>query len=154
MPDHCEEAESLFRNVADELGLKIEKKAGDPVELSMVIPKQEGLKFDVWLGLQNDDELWFCVGDAFTCSLFPFSKEKDKFTRYLKSTLSGKWRIVTYTRPGKQAPLMSELQEPTPRGREAIYVYGRRWGSVGSLPVLGALLKHWLKADILTLRER
>jgi len=40
------------------------------VELSVTIPKQPGLAFEINLKLQNDDELHLCAG-AFWCSWFP-----------------------------------------------------------------------------------
>ena len=99
VPDHAPEAEKLFRKVASEFNLKIEKRENDPVELAMALPKQHGLRSEIWLCLQNVDELWFTV-EGITCSLFPFEKVKDEFEEYLRSLLNGEYRLVTWTKDG------------------------------------------------------
>lgn len=144
IPDFSDDAEILFRNMAEEFSLRIEKREGDPVELSMDLPSQEGLKYDIWLCLQNDDEIWFCVGDLFTCSMFPYSEVKKKFSNYLRGALSGAYRIVTYTWTRSTRPSISELQRPTTDGWETIYTYSNTLG-------LAYLFKRWLNADILYL---
>jgi hypothetical protein len=113
--------------LAARLNLHIEKR-DDPVEVSMKLPKQAGLSHDVWLCLQNGDELWFVVGDFFTCSMFPFPEMKDRFENYLRCTLIGEYRIVLKRRRETSPPVCSELQRPCPGGWETICHYGRDLG--------------------------
>lgn len=42
--------------------LKTIENLDDPVEISLRLPQQPGLKYPVWLALQNEDELHFSVG--------------------------------------------------------------------------------------------
>lgn len=146
-PDCSDDAERLFRKVAEELNLHIDKRENDPVELSMDIPQQEGLKYGVWLCLQNRDELWFCVEDFFTCSMFPYLEVKDTFELLLKNTLSGEYRIAAYCMGRKSRPLGSELQRPSGAGWETVRWYSRSLG-------IDRIIKPMLKTDILILRDR
>ena len=88
-----EEAERQLRNVASNLGLSIHTIEDEPVELSMLLPIQDELEFDVWCCLQNVDELWFCVGDFFTYSSFPFREVQEVFEQDLIDFLKGTSRI-------------------------------------------------------------
>ena len=144
--DYSDDAEVLFRNIAKEFNLRIEKREDDCVELSMDLPRQDGLNYEIWLCLQNYDELWFCVGDLFTCSMFPYLEIKNEFASYLRGALSGDYRIVTYTRARTIRPSISELQKPVADGWETVFTYGYKFSSV-------FLSKRWLKAEILVLNR-
>ena len=52
-----DEVEKLFREFAAKHGLRIEKEEQDEIELLMTVPQQEGLSFELTLGLQNGDEI-------------------------------------------------------------------------------------------------
>jgi len=90
--DYTPEAEAIFRRIADDFGLEIIKKSNDPVELSMTIPKQPGLNANIWLCLQNLDELWIGIDD-FVFSVFPFEKVVADFEVYVRGLLSAEFRI-------------------------------------------------------------
>ncbi|WP_375201126.1 hypothetical protein [Hyphococcus sp.] len=95
--DYTAEAEAMYRQIASDLGLEIAKEPDAPVELSMIFPKQEKLRSEVWVCLQNLDELWFVV-DGYTCSMFPFEDVKEEFERCLRKALTGEYRIRKFVR--------------------------------------------------------
>ena len=100
--------------------LAMNSDAADPyVEVSYTIPMQSGLAFDVNLNLQNDDELYLCVG-AFWCSWFPLSKPNvlQQFHDAVAGVLAGRNRIVEYVRWGRI--LGADLQEPHESGWKTI----------------------------------
>ncbi len=86
------EVEALFRDIAAAFDLEIEL-LDDPVELAMRLPVQDGLQFDIYLCMQNTDELWFCVDDFFTYSSFPYPVVQDEFRLNLSDFLSGRSRL-------------------------------------------------------------
>lgn len=75
--------------------LRLVEDRDAPVELSVFIPAQEGLKYEVRLGLQNDDELHFSV-EHFLLKWFPCSNPS-RVTAYVEAVtafLSGKARVL------------------------------------------------------------
>jgi len=80
--------------------LVMEISREDPdVEASVTIRQQTGLAFDVYLNLQNDDELHLCAG-KFWCSWFPLSKPAivQNYHDAVAGILSGRNRVVEYVR--------------------------------------------------------
>lgn len=108
--DYTDEAERMYRRIASDLSLEVIKKSGDPVELSMIFPKQDRLRTDVWVCLQNLDELWF-VTDGYTCSMFPFEEVKEDFESYLRKVLIGEFRIRKFIRRRDGTVFKSLLQQ-------------------------------------------
>ena len=79
------------------------------------MPAQEGLKYPVWLGLQNRDELHFRVGH-FWLEWFPCTNPK-KLNAYVDAVcgfLSGQYRVLEYVRDGQC--YKARLQAPRPEG--------------------------------------
>ncbi len=91
-----------------------------PVELSLTIPIQSGLKYEVNLNLQNYDELHFSVSH-FWFIWFPCTNPLyvDDFVRTVLGFLSGKCRIVEHYQ-GHRC-IKSELQSPLGREWKTIY---------------------------------
>jgi hypothetical protein len=118
------EAEILFRRIAKNFNLEVLKQEEDSVELSMLLPVQPGLKSEIWLCLQNIDELWFVVEDI-TCSMFPFKEVKDDFEQALSGLLSGEYRLVLWNKYGDELPFKGEIQRPRDNGWETVYSYRR-----------------------------
>ena len=87
----------------------METNENDPVELSVTIPEQNGVKHEIWLCLQNGDELHFQVG-KFWLSWFPCSDESvtRSYIDTVAGYISGKYRIYEHYR-GKRC-VKSELQ--------------------------------------------
>ena len=85
--DYTAEAEQMFRRIAADLDLEINRIPDDPVELSMEYPKQHKLDWRVWVCLQNLDELWISVG-GFSTSMFPFEDVKEDFEVLLREFLT------------------------------------------------------------------
>ncbi|OPY88314.1 MAG: hypothetical protein A4E71_00525 [Smithella sp. PtaU1.Bin162] len=111
MADTLKIAQDVFARIQKEfphLSMRIHND--QPVELSMDIPKQEGLNFDIYLNLQNNDELHLMAGNFFWLEWFPCTKG-EKVEEYLAAVLgliSGKYRICEHYR-GKKA-VRAELQ--------------------------------------------
>jgi hypothetical protein len=101
--------------------LRMVENHDDPVEISITMPTQPGLAHEVWLCLQNRDELGFSVGH-FYCEWFPCTKP-DRVKKYLDAVagfLSGKYRILEHYRGTKCSK--AKLQKPE----------GDRWRTVAS----------------------
>jgi hypothetical protein len=99
-PDPDAIARGVFAEIAKRFpSLKMVENQDDPVEISITMPAQPGLSYDVWLCLQNRDELGFSAGH-FYCEWFPCTKS-DRVEKYLDAVigfLSGKYRILEYHR--------------------------------------------------------
>ena len=68
-------ARSAFAQIfAANPDLRWTENKDDPVEISISLPAQARLKYDIWLALQNEDELHFSVGhfwlEWFPCTDF------------------------------------------------------------------------------------
>ena len=85
----------------------------DPVELSVTIPLQPGIRQELWLALQNHDELSFRVG-SFQAEWFPCTDRStvDQYVEAVSGFLSGTLRILEHYR-GSNC-VKAELQRPCP----------------------------------------
>lgn len=111
------------------------------VEVSVEVPRQTGLAFEIELNLQNDDELHLCVGE-FWCSWFP-SSDPQVVHRYLDAVtgvLAGRNRIVEYVRWGRVQG--ADLQAPDGGGWKTI-----ARSSHGLLPVSWGATRRVLRND-------
>jgi hypothetical protein len=88
------------------------------VDVSLEIPKQPGLDFDVFVNLQGD-ELHLNAGSNFWLERFPCTDEGVEvgFLESVHGLLSGRFRIVEHHRRGKA--FKAVLQRPTDRGWES-----------------------------------
>jgi hypothetical protein len=97
-------ARRVFAEIAKRFpSLQMVENFGRPVEISITMPVQPGLKHKVSLCLQNHDELHFSAGH-FWLEWFPCTKP-EKMDGYLDAVtgfLSGKYRVLEYYR-GKRA---------------------------------------------------
>lgn len=98
------DTEAIARDVFAEIAkrfpyLKMVENHGEPVEISITMPVQHGLSHEVWLCLQNHDELGFRVG-RFYCEWFPCTKPEkaEKYLDVVTGFLSGKYRILEHYR--------------------------------------------------------
>jgi hypothetical protein len=118
--------EDIARRVFSEIAkrfpnLNMVENRGEPVEISITMPVQPGLSHEVWLCLQNRDELGFSVGH-FYHEWFPCTKS-DRVEKYLDAVtgfLSGKYRIVEHYKGAKC--YRAQLQKPE----------GDRWRTAAS----------------------
>ena len=109
------EIQSAFPHLEMKLGTNHPK-----VDLSMDIPKQKGLKFDIHLNLQGDE--LHLVARHFWLEWFPCT-DKDvvkAFREAVHGVLSGEFRILEYYR-GRR-PVKAELQQPS----------GDAWKTIGT----------------------
>ena len=86
-----------------------------PVELSIRLLVQPGLRHEVWLALQNKDELHFSVGH-FWLEWFPCT-QPSRASEYVAAVigfLSGHYRVLEHYR-GKRCE-KAELQAPRNAG--------------------------------------
>ena len=125
--DYTAEAEAMYRRIASDLGLEITKESGAPVELSMIFPKQRNLRTEVWVCLQNRDELWF-VFDGYTCTMFPFEDIKDEFENCLRKALAGEYRIRKFVRRRDGKVFKSLLQQNMGDHWRTVTRYGKALG--------------------------
>ncbi len=98
----------------------------DPVELSITLPIQPGLKQKVWLCLQNNDELHFSVGN-FWLEWFPCT-DPSRVSAYVDAVcgyLSGEYRVLEHYR-GKRC-VKAELQCPVAASWRTIGTWSRLW---------------------------
>ena len=105
-------ARDVFAEIATRFSsLKMIENHGEPVEISITMPVQPGLAHEVWLCLQNQDELGFGVG-SFYCDWFPCTKPEkaEKYLNAVTGFLSGKYRILEHYR-GKTC-YRAKLQKP------------------------------------------
>lgn len=107
------------------------KVSGDPAELGITLPAQDGLDHPVWLGHDGLDALHFSVGH-FWLEWHPFlapdiviewspCTNEDVVTAYVDAVsgfLSGSWRVLEHHR-GYQC-MISELQAPIANGWKTI----------------------------------
>jgi hypothetical protein len=115
-------ARGVFAEIAKRFpALKMIENHDDPVEISITMPAQPGLSHEVWLCLQNQDELGFSAGH-FYIELFPCTKS-ERVERYLDAVsgfLSGKYRILEHY--GGAKCYWAQLQKPE----------GNRWRTIAN----------------------
>lgn len=113
-PDTLKIAKATFAEIAKQFpNLAMVENREDPVELSMMLPAQPGLKYKLWLSLQNKDELHFGAGDYFHIEYFPCTKPEKValFVRAVTGFVAGELRVLEHYR-GRRC-VKSELQEQT-----------------------------------------
>ena len=126
MNTDTQDTEAIARRVFAEIAtrfpsLKMVENQGEPVEISITMPVQTGLFHEVWLCLQNLDELGFSAGH-FYVEWFPCTKS-DRVERYLDAVtgfLSGKYRILEQYRGA--TCYRAKLQKPE----------GNRWSTIAN----------------------
>jgi len=98
------DTEAIARGVFAEIAkifpsLKMVENHGEPVEISITMPVQPGLAHEVWLCLQNRDELGFSAGH-FYIEVFPCTKSArvEKYLDAVTGFLSGRYRILEHYR--------------------------------------------------------
>jgi hypothetical protein len=113
-------AERAFARIAGRFPtLQLVRDEKAPVELAYIIPVQPGVKQQILLNLQNNDELHFSVGH-FRLEWFPCTEPK-KVESYVEAVcgyLSGAYRIVEHFRGHKC--VRAELQQPLEDGWKTI----------------------------------
>jgi hypothetical protein len=97
--DFTAEAEALFREVIQESGLRHEPDLEAPVEVLWHLPVQEKLSVEMYLGLQNADELNLGVGPFWSC-FFPFESVQENFRRLALGFIHGHCRVAEWKRFG------------------------------------------------------
>jgi hypothetical protein len=139
-----QEALELFAAIQAEFpSLRMNVDLTDPrIDVSVEILRQVGLRFDVYLNLQNDDELHLAAGEAFWSSWFPSSDRevRERYRHAVAGLLAGRNRIVEYRRWGK--PVIADLQAPGAGGWETI-----AHSMHGLLPVSWGARKRILRND-------
>ena len=101
--DYFDIAKSLFEEIQSDfssLRMYIEENP-KYVDLSMDIPKQHGLNFEINLNLQTDE--LFISTDVINCSWFPMKDAQvcDMFIDAVKGLIKGEYRILQLARKGE-----------------------------------------------------
>jgi hypothetical protein len=106
--------------------LKIIEKTDAPVEISLHPPVQDGLKYSVWLSLQNADELHFSVRH-FWFEWFPCTEpaKVQSFVDAASGFLSGTYRSLEHYRGAHCHCFKAQLQRPTDNGWETIATWSK-----------------------------
>ncbi|MCX7545020.1 hypothetical protein [Marinicella gelatinilytica] len=94
-------AQAAIAEIAKQFpNLTMVKNTEDPVELNVNVPVQSGLKYKIWLGLQNSDELFFAVSDNFYVSFYPCTNRNnvDLFVKAVTGFMSGELGVIEYYR--------------------------------------------------------
>ncbi|HEX9809024.1 MAG TPA: hypothetical protein VGC25_05405, partial [Alphaproteobacteria bacterium] len=99
MKDYTADAETLFREFAARHSFEIEKLDEPNVELMMRLPPQEGLSFELTLGLQNKDELTIEFA-GFSSFFFPFEETRAVVEKALGAIASGNARLAIHRQLG------------------------------------------------------
>ena len=104
--------------------LSATEEANANVEISLVLPEQSGLTHQVWLALQNRDELHFSVGN-FWLEWFPCTDpaKADSFIGAVVGFLAGHYRILEHYRNSKC--FKAELQQPHEGSWQTIGTWSR-----------------------------
>jgi hypothetical protein len=135
-------ARRVFAEVAKRFpSLNMVENHDDPVEISITMPIQPGLSHEIWLCLQNRDELGFKAG-YFYCEWFPCTKP-DRVERYLDAVtgfLSGEYRILEHYRLTKC--YRAQLQKPE----------GDRWRTIAGWATIW--IPPFFKKTVKELRNR
>ena len=105
-----DEVEELFREFAAKHGLSIEKEEQNEVELLMTVPRQEGLLFELTLGLQNGDEINIGFSE-FWSYIFPYPSVKSHVATLLDGIVTGDTRLVTKSQFGRTVSRTLEYLE-------------------------------------------
>jgi len=115
--------------------LRMLEEPNAPVELSIRLPVQPGLSHEVWLALQNNDELHFSVGH-FWLEWFPCTKPSrvSEYVAAVVGFLSGQYRVIEHYR-GKRC-VKAELQVPISDGWKTIGTWSNL---LRFLPLRGSL---------------
>ena len=101
----------LFAGVAQRHNLNFEFEENDPVDVSCVYPAQQGLSFELWMNLQNGDEIWF-GGDDWSFSRFPADDPQnwDCIAKTLDGIITANARVIRYTALGRGSPFWTSTQ--------------------------------------------
>lgn len=93
-------ARAVFARIQDafpDLRFEIDDPSkNDPVDIDVRVPNQPGLNFDIWMCLQNQDELHLAIGERLWIEWFPCDQPErlEDFYETVCSLLAGRWRIV------------------------------------------------------------
>jgi hypothetical protein len=121
-------AEEAFERIRTQFpSIEMKKNFSDPVELSIDIPVQPGLKYAVNLNLQNRDELHFSA-ENFWLEWFPCT-DRSRVEAYIDAVLgflSGCYRILEHYRGNKCTK--AELQTPLEGGGWMTIGESHHWG--------------------------
>ena len=126
-----EATEAIARAAFDEIfarwpQLRWTENLDDPVEISITVPEQVGLKHQLWLALQNEDELHLQVGN-FWLEWFPCT-DPDRTRAYINAVsgfIAGSHRVLEHFR-GDDC-FKAQLQMPD----------GSGWLTIGTWSKLG-----------------
>jgi hypothetical protein len=123
-----DKARNLFTEIAARYSLTIEWDGDSPVEVACWLRKQRGLDWDLWLNLQNVDELGV-QHELFTAEWFPvaangFNPEAE-FAGAVSGLISGDIRLKCSSAKGAERPFRVDLERISTGEWRSIFSYRR-----------------------------
>ena len=115
-----EDVHALFNSIRRDhphLEMLVEQGANPICPLSMTVPEQANLRFELVMSFVNGDELCIGAGDSFWLEWFPMRKTDvvEDFTKTVGGLLSGEYRVVEYLNT-HGVVVKADLQEPSGAG--------------------------------------
>ena len=134
-----ERARHLFLAIADERELQLQWDETAPVELAAWLRRQPGLDWDLFLNLQNNDEIGI-QHDYFYVEWFPADDpaQEEKFVETLKGLLSGDVQLRCSFQPKMDRPYRVDFQREVHGAWSTFYYYadGLHVGRPASVTVM------------------
>ncbi len=136
-----ERARHLFVALAEAHHLELEWNEKAPVELAAWVRRQPGLDWNLWLNLQNNDEIGI-QHQFFYVEWFPADEPEpeQRFVETVDGLLSGAVRLRCSFRRGKSLPYLVDFQRETAGKWATFYSYAR--GLSLGRPALVSILRN------------
>ena len=99
-----------FEELCKKYGLEYYYDDDAPIEISMIIPSQKWLKYECWLCLQNDDELWFSI-DGCSFNMFPAEKYWEDYLLWVEDVFTGKMRLKKFYKMCPEKPFKHHFEK-------------------------------------------
>lgn len=123
-----ERARRLFVEIADRHGLSIEWDERSPVELACFLRRQPSLDWDLWLNVQNIDEIGV-QHDFFCAEWFPADepRKESAFIAAVDGLISGDVRLKCHFVRSAAKPYLVDLERHADDSWSSIFRYHRSW---------------------------
>ena len=141
VPHLIELARRSFVALAEAYHLKLEWDVNEQVELGAWLRRQPGLDWDLWLNLQNGDEIGI-QHDFFYVEWFPADDPvaQSAFTATVEGLFSGAVRLKCSFGQDSSRPYRVEFQREAGDGWSTFYLYAK--GLRARRPALVSILRN------------
>jgi hypothetical protein len=123
-----EATRQTFIGIAERHGLKWEWDSDAPVELACWLPAQDGLDFELWLNLQNEDEIGVQT-DIFTAEWFPANDPSkcSAFINFVDGLIAGDVKFRCFFGKDPEVPYRVDAERIIDGNRRTVFRYRRGW---------------------------